>query len=157
VAPPPRTYLRSEDLRAYSQPNPGIARSEEPYLQGRYFEADCLGTDLPGNFVHITANKVSGYYQVAKVSISTVANMPSIGIIADKTSTTRCFVQTQGIYVTTGLIPGLRYWIDSNAQLTSMMPYPTAGNSLIAQAAGQAISDTELMLTLTAHLVKLNG
>jgi hypothetical protein len=154
---PPRTLIRGEDLRISSPQNPGVQKSEELYLQGRYFEADCLASDSVGDFVRITGNKVSGYYQVSKTTIATPSHMPAVGIIAEKSSLTRCFVQTQGLYITTGLIAGLRYWISTSSQLTSMMPIPNPGDSLIAQVAGQSLSDTELILTLSAHVVKLRG
>jgi hypothetical protein len=155
VASPGRTRIRSLDIRRGERV--ASPYSEEHTFKGRYFEADCLTTDSVGDFVRITGDPVSGIYQVSKVSIDTPTHMPAIGVITAKTTLTRCFIQTQGIYVVPGLISGLRYWISTSSQLTSMMPSPTPGNTLLAQVAGQSISDTELILTLQAHVVKLRG
>lgn len=142
----PRTRIRHKDIRLVVPIHPDIDRDEEAFATGRYFEADCLGTDLAGDFIYYTGDPVAGYYQVTKVDVTDPDTIPSPGVIIEKLSTTRCFVQTFGIMSATGLVAQKPYWIGADSQLSDAPPPRQAGLIVYAQVIGVAMSSTELLL-----------
>lgn len=143
---PPRTYIRHQDVRLLLPTDLDVDQSEEAFASGRYFEADCLGTDAIGDFIYFTANPVSGYYQVAKVDVTDPATIPSPGVIVQKTNPTRCFVQMFGVMAATGLVMNQPYWIGANAQLSDSPPPRQGGLIVYSQVIGIGMSGTELLL-----------
>jgi len=129
--------------------------SEDAYARGRYFHADCPATDAIGDFVRISADDVADIFQVSKVDITDASTMPAIGLIISKSSATRCFVLTFGVYETTGLVPGQRYWVGFDGQLTGSLPIPPSPGTAVAQAIGYALSDTELLIRPDMMAIKL--
>jgi hypothetical protein len=154
---PPRTLLRSRQIRA-DQPNtPAVDRDEEKLLRGRYFEADCLGTDVVGDLIHIRADEVAGFVQVEKVDIEDPSTMPAIGIITEKSTATRCFVQTFGIIELAGLSVGSRYWVGSDSQISDTPPARVIGVNVVAQVVGVALTSGKLFLNPQLQAVKLRA
>lgn len=129
-------------------------------LGGETLQADCLATDLVGDFVYITGDPVAGFYQVTKVDITDSSNLPTIGVIINKSSTTRCTVQRFGIVdVSTWPSPptlnaNSNYWIGFDSQISDSVPVPVAGISLV-QMVGKALSPTEMLLIVGANVYKL--
>lgn len=138
-----RTLIRHRDQRQITPNTPGRGVDERLTAQGRYFEADCLAADSVGDFVYITGTPVSGFYQVTQVDITDPSAMPAVGVIVEKSTSTRCFVQTEGLFFTSGLTPQARYWVGADSQISPSPPV-----SDIAQVIGIALSDTDLKLLI---------
>ena len=83
-------------------------------------QADCLAGDVTGDCVHVTADRVSGRYQVEVVDPAAPTDLPSHGIIIRKMTSTRCTVQVAGIMdgIYTGLTPDVVTWVDAAGRLT---------------------------------------
>lgn len=138
----PRSLIRARDVRARLGNSPDTSLTEDQLTQGRYFEADCLAGDVVGDFVSVTGAPVGGFFQTTKTDISLNETTPTVGVIVSKETSTRCLVQSFGVYITTGLTTGARYWVGSDSRLTAVRP---AG---VAQSVGAALSPTELLLRL---------
>ena len=134
----------------------GLATDEEAFARGRYFPANCLGTDVVGDFVQITGDKVAGLAQVSKVDITDASTMPAIGVILQKDSLTDCFVQTFGIIPASGLVSGARYWVGADSQLAAVHVIPPTGEIAVAQVVGVALDPSELLLRpdYQAHILR---
>jgi hypothetical protein len=117
-------------------------------------EANCLGTDAVGDWVHVTAEPAGGLYQVEKVDVTDLATMPSIGVIISKSSVTDCVIQTAGIFATSGLTAGVPYVIGLDSQLSAAPPTPTAMGRTITQGVGTALSSTELLIAFDLIRIK---
>ncbi|HUX16555.1 MAG TPA: hypothetical protein VMW52_08775 [Phycisphaerae bacterium] len=153
---PTRTLLRSRQIRA-DLATLDTDRDEEKLLRGRYFEADCLAADAVEDLVYIRANKSGGFFQVEKVDIQAPATMPAIGMILEKSTSTRCFVQVFGIIELSGLVVGDRYWVGADSQIAASPPTRVVGVQVIAQVVGVALSGTELLFNPDYQAVKLRA
>ena len=154
----PVTRIRHKDIRIVAPQTPGIDKDEEKFAEGRYFEADCLASDAVTDFVYITGDTVGGFYQVTKVDPYVPATMPAVGYIAEKSTATRCFVQTLGVIeVAGGLTPGGRYWIGADSRLDAAFPPRLSGQIVVAQVVGVALSSTDLLLRPEFQAHKLRG
>lgn len=103
------------------------------------FAATCLATDVVGDLVRISG---PGKH-VTKVNPLFAEQMPAIGIIVSKSSSTECMVQVSDLVanVVSGLTPGQVYYVGADGRLSStplVAPY-------ISQPCGIAI-DTNLFL-----------
>jgi len=154
---PPRTLLRSRAIRADLPQSPATDRDEEKLLKGRYFEADCLATDMVDDFVSMTGASVGGFRQVARVSLTSVPLIPAVGIITSKLSPTRCFVQAFGEVVITGLTPGDTQWIGLDGRLSPIPPSRIIGKLTMVQMAGIALDTNVLLLRIDPSPIKLRG
>jgi hypothetical protein len=96
-----------------------------------------------GDFVYITGSPVLGFYQVAKADVADPLKVPAVGVIVEKSTATRCFVQTEGLFVTSSLAPHSRYWVGSDSKVSVSPPASGA-----AQIIGIALSDTDLKLLI---------
>jgi len=154
-----RTRIRHRDLRLQLPENPAIDNDERDLLRGRYFEATCAGTDVVGDFVHISSGlSGAGIYTVAKSDPRTKSTMPAVGVIVSKSSTVRCFVQALGELTTSGgMTPGDRYWIALDSQLDNVPPTPLPAELVVAQVVGVALSDEKLLLRPDLAPVILRG
>jgi len=129
---------------------------------GRLFFANCLASDSEGHLVRIAAADVLGVASVAKVSPEYVADMPSIGMLVEKISTTTCIVQTSGyvkVIALPALIAGKRYFVGLNG-LPSQYPADLGGSITgiaIVQVIGVArdINVLELNVSLDMHKQKV--
>ena len=119
-------------------------------------QAYCYSTDAVGDAVYIMGDKVGARYQVTKVNIDVLTTIPSIGIITLKISATECVVQTGGIVhdVYTGLTPQAPLFIGTDSRLTEVRTpnKPTAGRRAL-QIIGQALSSTDLLLTIRSPII----
>lgn len=154
----PRVRIRHKDIRQRTPNTPARDSGEERTARGRYYEADCLATDEIGDFVKVSGPPVSGLFQVTKVDITNPADMPTSGIIVEKSSPTRCFVVRFGLVDVspTVLVPGQKYWVGFDSKLRNTIPTPVTGVA-VSQLVGQAFSSTELMLLEGAQPIKLRG
>lgn len=118
--------------------------------------ANCLATDQVGDCIHITGPKVGIRLQVTKVDITDRTTMPSIGIIVEKTSDTKCIIQTEGDYVESGLTAGSLYYVGHDARITDEIPEPPLGGIALVQIMGEALDDEKLLLRPELDLVEPN-
>jgi hypothetical protein len=151
------TRIRDRDIRLNLPTDPGVDADERALLKGRYFEAVCTAADLAGDFVSINGPESAGFYSVGKVDPLVSATMPAIGVITSKSTATRCFVQTLGELAAIGLTPGGRYWIGRDAQIAASWPVPLAGEVIVVQVVGVALTATKLLLRPDLSPVKLRG
>ena len=120
-------------------------------------EATCLASDEISACVIITAAKVGALYQVKVVDIDN-DNEPGVGVIINKSTSTRCTVQLSGIwaddtfvrdYTGAALVPGQQYFIHPTAgrlALASQVSAPLTGARYL-QSMGVALSDREFLVT----------
>jgi hypothetical protein len=138
--------------------NPAIDADERDLLRGRYFESNCIGTDLVGDFVYISGAAVGGLYTATRCDPLNPSTMPAVGVIVSKSSTVRCFVQALGELGTGGgMTPGGRFWIGLDGQLDSSPPVPGAGELVVAQVVGVALDADTLLLRPDLSPVILRG
>lgn len=110
------------------------------------FSADCPSALSVEDIVYITGPEVSGIAQVDIVDITNVNTMPAIGIITEKTSSTRCKVVLVGEITTTStLTPGKRYFVGATGTLSSTIPAPGVGAIAFAQPVGYALAVNRLI------------
>ena len=148
-----RTLLRHRQIRR-TEPIAGL--DERNFAQGRYFEADCLAGDLIGKFVYTTGLEVGGLPQVSTVDITNETTMPSVGVIVEKATATRCTVQAlngETSIVTT--VPNSRYWISKTGTATNIPPSPLVGEIVILQLVGTGIESSRLLLVRDFQFIKL--
>jgi hypothetical protein len=89
--------------------------------------ADCLSTDSVGDVVGISGPPLLGVYQVTKTEVGALIDMPGIGVVVAKPTSTTCIVQLQGeitgIY--SGLTPGQVYFVGTASTPVPIPPNPT--------------------------------
>lgn len=151
-----RTRIRHKDVRLHLPATPGTPKDEELFNgKGRYFEANCLGTDALGDFVYITADEAANLFNVTKVDVDDSTTMPAIGVIIEKPTLSTCLVMTFGVLAATGLTPNARYWVDTDAQITATPPTRASGVNRVVQVVGIALSSTKLLLRPDYLAIKL--
>lgn len=120
--------------------------------------ADCPVGAAVGDMVYASADRIAGIYQVDLCDIDQ-ANKRPIGILRQKTSPTRCYVQTsgplEGIY--TGLTVNRHLFLGTGvgARLVQIPPmHPSVGTRYF-QIAGIALAtdvfDLKLMQPVILH------
>lgn len=119
-------------------------------VSGQLFPADCLSTDSAGACVRITGPYVAGVAQVTTCDVSIAGGYPAVGVIAAKTSATRCFVRKDGPlagYIS--LVPGKTYFVglDGFPALAPIPPSPTSFTAI--QPVGVALDVTTLLVGVT--------
>jgi len=99
------------------------------------FLADCLATDMVGDCIYNTADPIGGIYQVTKCNPYTFATLPSIGIIRNKITDTRCEVQYSGEMagVYGGLDISKPLFVGFDGGLTQVVPAPNGGPVWVQQ------------------------
>jgi hypothetical protein len=132
-----------------------VPRSER--ILGR---ANCLPTDLVGDCVRISSDKVGNKYQVQKVDIT--AGYPAVGIVVKKYSISDCIVQFHGplMDVYSSLSAGFSYVVgtDSRPAKIGDANYPVPGGTTFFQQIGVATSFSELLvIPLNASLGGVGG
>lgn len=155
---PPRTLVRYEQIRR-TEPTNTDPLDDGKFAKGRYFQADCLVTDVIGEFVYITGPAVAGVPQVTKVDIQTFGKYPSTGMIIEKSTTTRCMIIVFGeVEVSPSvLIPGRPYFIGLDGMFTNIPPLPAPGTRAAIQAVGTAIDTGRLLLNVHPQLFLRSG
>jgi len=119
----------------YDPVSTNLASIVSTFESSNTFLADCLATDAVGDCVYATADPIGGIYQVTKCNPYTLATLPSIGIIRDKTTDTRCEVQYSGemagVYGSLDLSKPLFLGFDGG--LTQIVPAPNGGPVWVQQ------------------------
>ena len=106
-------------------------------------------TDQPGDPIIVTGPSVLTFPQVTRVNIKTTGlTTPAVGLIASKTTATRCTVLTVGEYLVpaNNLIPGKPYWAAAAGGLTVSLPTPDPGGKIACQVMGIAIDTGRLLV-----------
>jgi len=112
--------------------------------------ADCQTADTVGDMVRISADAVSGIYQVTKIDIVSSPTELPLGMVIAKLTATRCVVQVGGeiVGIYTGLTPGRQLFIDAAGKLSHVVPtHPGSGVKSVHPAA-QALSADALFLRI---------
>ena len=115
----------------------------------QFFLADCLATDAIGDPVIVTGPSVLSFPQVTRVDIKTTGlTKPSVGVISEKSTPTRCKVITLGefTYSPATLVPGKPYWAAYGGGLTDVIPTPDPAGKIACQVIGTAIDTGRLIV-----------
>lgn len=154
---PPRTLIRFSQVRRTERVD--SPSDESQMALGRYFQADCQVSDAIGMFVYITGPAVSGIPQVTKTDIQTYGKYPAVGIIVEKSTTTRCLVQVFGEVEVSpaALVPGRPYFVGFDSLITNLPPIPLPGTFSAIQAIGTAIDTGRLLLNVHPQLFLKSG
>ena len=110
--------------------------------------ADCPASIVVDDLVYITGPAVAGIIQVDLVDVTDRTKMPAYGIVASKSTSTRCVVQTLGQFVTgVALTVGQPVYVGVNGQPASSIP--TLGGSpaiAVTQIVGYAWDSNSMFL-----------
>lgn len=136
----PKTRLRYTQVRRLGTPN--VEESDQPYAEGRYFEANCLVADLVNHCVRVTGVAL-GVPNVTRVDPLLAPTMPAIGIIVQKPTSTTCLVQVSGqITSFSPVVAGSWYYVGTAAFPVSAPPAFPA----IPQVIGVGLDTARLLL-----------
>jgi hypothetical protein len=136
----PKTRLRYTQVRRLGTPN--VEESDQPYSEGRYFEANCLFSDLVNHCVRVTGVTV-GVPDVTRVDPLLAPTMPAVGIIVQKPTSTTCLVQVSGqITSFSPVVAGVWYYVGTSAFPVSAPPAFPA----IPQVIGVGLDTARLLL-----------
>jgi hypothetical protein len=118
--------------------------------------ANCLLTDLVGDWVYVTGDKIGARYQVQKVDPTDVAKMPVAGVIVSKTSSTECVVQIGGIArgLYSGLTPGVLQLVGLDARPTESLARPAAGVR-VRQVVAVTLSATDIAVLIQTPVIAI--
>jgi len=90
---------------------------------------------------------MSGVYQVTKVDISTYGKYPAVGMITEKSTSTRCLVSVVAeVATSTTLIPERLYFIGFDSLITATPPVPAPSTRCALQVIGTALDAGKLLL-----------
>lgn len=136
----PHSRLRYTQVRRLGTPN--VDQSDQPFAEGRYFEANCLATDLVNHCVYVTGVTL-GVPDVTRVDPSIPATMPAIGVIVQKATTSTCLVQASGqITSFSPVVAGTWYYVGASAfPVSSPPPFPA-----VPQIIGVGLDVARLLL-----------
>lgn len=110
------------------------------------FVADCPASLVVDDLIYVTGPSVGGIVQVGKVDITNSATMPTIGIVTEKTTSTRCVVISLGLVnPNMSLSPG-RYFVGASGQPTNVVPVPASGQKIAFQVVGYALDADRLIM-----------
>lgn len=127
---------------------------------GRLFFAYCLATEVEGDLVRISGADTGNFANVTKVNPNNQNTMPVIGMIVEKINSTTCIVQSSGfvnLSAFTSLIPGKRYFVGLNGNVSSSVPNPSSSptNEVMVQIVGVARGTQILELVPTTTMTKI--
>ncbi len=126
-----------------------VKRTSGPGLTGLAgFQADCPVAVVVGNWVYITGPAVLTIPQVDTVDIKTTGKYPAIGMVVEKSTPTRCLVIVGGevAFLPATLIPGARYWVGTDGNLTATLPLAGVGERVATQVIGYALDADRLLI-----------
>lgn len=108
----------------------------------------CLPTDHVGHVVYNAGPMAGTRYTVRRADCLDEDKMPALGIIIAKSSSTECFIQTEGPIrgVYAGLEQGRTYLVGQDGDLARFVVDPPPGGQSLVELIGIATSDTELWL-----------
>lgn len=136
----PKTRLRYTQVRRLGTPN--VEESDQPYSEGRYFEANCLSSDLVNNCVRVTGVSL-GVPNVTRVDPLLAPTMPAVGIIVQKPTSTTCLVQVSGQVTSfSPVVAGVWYYVGLTAFPVTTPPALPA----IPQVIGVGLDTARLLL-----------
>lgn len=136
----PRSLLRYTQVRRLGTPN--VQESDAAYSEGRYFEANCLSSDLVNHFVRVTGNTLS-VPNVTRVDVTDSTKMPAIGVIVQKPTATTCLVQVSGqITSFSPVVAGSWYYVGTTSFPVAAPPSFPA----IPQVIGLGLDTARLLL-----------
>lgn len=148
----PRSFIRYSQLRRTDRVD--VNASDAPYALGRYFEADCLSSDDVDDCVYVTGPDVGGVAQVSKVDPRNISTMPMVGIIVEKSTTTKCLVQTFGeVHLSQILVPGKRYFVGTSGTPDVNIPTALVGGVAAVQPIGTALDEDRLLLLPNMNMI----
>jgi len=119
------------------------------------FKANCLDTDVVGNAVYVSSDKVGSLYQVTTVDITDKIKMPAFGIISRKSSLTECWVQFGGIIknYSSGMTPNDRFFIGDDGKITAMVPVRPVSGIKFVQVVARAASSEDIAVKIEHPLI----
>ena len=127
----------------------------------QFFEANCLATDVPGDFVRVSAPDMGEGATVTAVDIRDSAKMPTLGILVSKSSDTVCTVQRYGRFDmaslgVTNLIAGKRYFVGLDSRILLGIPSAETSPSgyVMVQPIGVAVGPSVIDLRPDLWMVK---
>lgn len=136
----PKSLIRYEQVRRRGRPD--VQETDAPYVDGRYFDANCLASDVVHNFVRITGS-TGGIPDVESVDPTVPSTMPAVGVIIRKDSVTKCLVQATGTFVDlSGITPGVWYYVGLDSQPSPTKPALPA----VGQVVGVGLTPNNLLL-----------
>ena len=120
----------------------------------RVIAAHCSSSDLVGDAVRVSGDRVTGMYTVSKVDIDAVTGNEavSMGVIISKSSSVTCQVQWRGVLqgIYSGLTPGSRLFVNELSRLQEGPPArPATGRRLVQELAYVLANDTILIKPLS--------
>lgn len=127
------------------------------------FSAVCSAGNAVGDCVYVSGPEVGGTAQVAKADPSTIAKMPAVGVIVDKTTPTTCTVQRLGRVDLTGgafsFTPGNRLFVGLSGAVTDTAPLATASPSghVYIQPLGVATAAGILEFNPSMSIIRSDG
>ncbi len=148
-----RTLIRYKQVRRAD----GSGNDESQMVDGRAFAADCLVSDVVGMFVYVTGPAILEIPQVTCTDITTTGKYPAVGVIIEKSTSTRCFVQVLGELDTSALDPGKTYFVGADGFMTSLPPIPTPLGKVAVQAIGVALDTGRLLLNVHPAIFLRSG
>jgi len=119
------------------------------------FEATCTSADAVGDLVRIVGPSKS----VTKINISDYSEMPTVGCIISKATSTDCAVQCVGIVsgIYSGLEVGKIYFAGENGRPSRKPVAPIPGSPYFMQGIGFSIDANQLFISPNTHLIKVIG
>lgn len=122
-------------------------------LSRNWVWADCAAGDLQGNTVYVTADVISGRYQVTTADYTDWDKLPGVGVIIEKSGPTECKVQLRGLVegLFNGLLPGRPYFLGADGRPSLTV---TSAPATYIQRLGVALGSQVLFLEPNYHLTK---
>ena len=113
-------------------------------------EANCLSSDAVGDCVYIVGDRVGPLLQVTRGNPRILTQIPFVGVIDTKLTTTSCFVRTAGPLtgVYTGLLLNQQLWVGLNGRLTAVQ-------SSITALPGSKVAVQQMGVSLASDIVEL--
>ena len=124
--------------------NPFTGNFDVVSAQPDEFLAMCTVSEAVDEFVFMNGND-----DVRKVDIDYPSNMPAVGVIINKPTSTTCIVQRNGELPLTGLVAGSPFFIGTNSKVTTPRPPDPPSGKRVIQFVGRPRNATTLFLDLT--------
>lgn len=90
---------------------------------------------------------------VDKADITDISKMPAVGILMSKSSDTLGTIICSGIFSSSGLDKGKRYFVGEDGVLSNFAPIPTS-TSVFVQSVGVALSESSLLVAMPSDIVE---
>lgn len=161
-------FILSQIKRIIHGDNPGLWKDDfvaqsisslQDLSDTTRFVADCLATDIIGDFVRATGPAVLGIPQVTKADIKVAGRFPAVGMIITKDTATRCVVLVRGeVEVSPPMLTeSAVYWVGADSQITDTLPLAGIGERVATQQVGYAITNARLVLSINPLVTVRTG